>query len=191
MLTGGAYIGDSTQQLFDIARKRHIEIDKVVMFEPNPANIKVIKNNFRRKNVILINQGLYDCDRELKFELADEDRNENTRVIEGDKEDLSTIFHSMEHRAYMSFPVTSLDLVEECEDVTFLKLCVEGSEMRALKGARETIKKRRPKLAVCIYHNNENMVRIIEYIHGLVPEYKLYVRHHTYNTDQTVMYAVL
>lgn len=190
-IDGGAYIGDSTQHLFDIARRKKIKIKKAILFEPNPANIAVIKRNFKNQNIRIVEKGLYDCEIMLKFELADKSLNENTRVIEGKKEDLSTIFHSLENRAYTTLPVTALDLQEECRDATFIKLCIEGSEMRALYGAQNTILRNKPKLAVCIYHNNENMVRIIEYIHQLVPEYKLYVRHHTYEMDQTVLYAVL
>lgn len=190
-IDGGAYIGDSTQQLIDIARRKRKRIGKIVLFEPNPANVKIIKKLFNKNNIKLIERGLYDSETELKFELADENLNENTRIIEGNKEDLSTIFHSLEQRAYITLPVTTLDSQEECRDATFIKLCIEGSEMKALAGAKETILRNKPKLAICIYHNNDNMVRIIEYVHSLVPEYKLYVRHHTFEMDQTVLYAIL
>lgn len=63
--------------------------------------------------------------------------------------------------------------------------------MDALKGARMTIQTNYPKLAICIYHSDEDMLRIIEYIHELVPEYRLYVRHHSKSNVETVLYAVL
>lgn len=31
------------------------------------------------------------------------------------------------------------------------------------------------KWAICIYHSNEAMLRIVEYIHRLVPEHRLYI----------------
>ena len=62
--------------------------------------------------------------------------------------------------------------------------------MNALRGAEETIRKYRPKLAICIYHNDEDMLCIIEWIHENFPEYKLYVRQHlTYGIDETVLYG--
>ena len=87
-------------------------------------------------------------------------------------------------------PVVNIDGVPECRDVTFIKMDIEGAEMDALYGAKETIKRNRPKLAVCIYHSDEDMVRITEYIHSLVPEYRLYVRHHSRSAVETVVYAV-
>ena len=63
-------------------------------------------------------------------------------------------------------------LVEEKKlpKVDFIKLDIEGAEPDCLKGAAETIKKFRPKLAICIYHDLEHFVSIPKYIKGLVPE---------------------
>ena len=52
------------------------------------------------------------------------------------------------------------------------------------------IKRNKPKLAVCIYHSDQDMLEIIQYIHQLVPEYKLYVRQHSNMYYETVLYAV-
>lgn len=35
------------------------------------------------------------------------------------------------------------------------------------------------------------MIRIIEHIHELVPEYRLYVRHHSKSNVETLVYAVV
>ncbi len=63
--------------------------------------------------------------------------------------------------------------------------------MMALKGAENIIRNNRPKLAVCIYHSDQDMVEIIKYIHQLVPEYRLYVRQHSDSYIETVLYAVI
>lgn len=75
--------------------------------------------------------------------------------------------------------------------ITFIKMDVEGSELESLKGAKNTILKDKPKLAICIYHKPEDLVEIPMYIRELVPEYKLYVRHHSSNNWETVLYAVM
>ena len=85
--------------------------------------------------------------------------------------------------------VTSLDDTITGK-VSFIKMDIEGSEMDALKGAKETIQKNHPKLAICIYHSNEDMLRIPEFIHELVPEYELYIRAHTMGIAETVLYAI-
>lgn len=69
---------------------------------------------------------------------------------------------------------------------------IENAELNALKGAVQTILRDKPKLAICIYHSNDDMLDIPEYIHSLVPEYKFYVRqHHILPWLETVLYAVL
>ena len=94
-----------------------------------------------------------------------------------------------EKKAAYQIPVINIDAIESCKEATWIKMDIEGSEMQALEGARETIKNNRPKLTICIYHSDEDMIQIIEYIHSLVPEYQLYVRHHSKDAVDTVLYA--
>ena len=68
---------------------------------------------------------------------------------------------------------------------------MEGTEQNVLKGAKEIIIRNKPKFAIYIYHSDGDMIGIIDYIHELVPEYKLYVRHHSTSQMETVMYAAL
>ena len=84
----------------------------------------------------------------------------------------------------------SLDSVLQGAPVTFIKLDIEGAEMNALKGAKESIKKWKPRLAICIYHRPEDPIEIPLYIHGLVPEYRMYIRHYSTCKAETVLYCV-
>ena len=67
---------------------------------------------------------------------------------------------------------------------------VEGAELESLKGAQKVIQRDKPKLAICIYHKPEDMVEIPLYIKELIPEYKLYIRHHSNYIFETVLYAI-
>ena len=68
---------------------------------------------------------------------------------------------------------------------------IEGAEIEALKGAEKTIKKYRPKLAICIYHEPDHLYRIPLIIKEMVPEYRIYIRHHSDTASETVCYAVI
>ncbi|WP_455950138.1 hypothetical protein [Eubacterium sp.] len=65
----------------------------------------------------------------------------------------------------------------------------DGSELRALQGAENIIKKNKPKLAISVYKNKRDILDILVYIHNLVPEYNLYLRHYSDFEYDTVLYA--
>jgi len=76
------------------------------------------------------------------------------------------------------------------DGVTFIKMDIEGSELEALKGAAQSIRRYHPKLAICVYHKPEDMWEIPLYIRELWDGYQLYLRHYGNNACETVLYAV-
>lgn len=68
---------------------------------------------------------------------------------------------------------------------------VEGSEMVALEGAKKTISKYKPKLAISVYHKPEDVLEIANYILKMVPEYNFILRHYTDGSNETVLYATV
>jgi len=125
-------------------------------------------------NITLLNAGVYDHDGEARFQAVGSG---SSRITDNSN-------------ATASIRVQTIDSLA-LEKVTFIKMDVEGAERNALKGAEKTILRDKPKLAVCIYHGNDEMLRIAEYIRALVPEYKLRVRqHYCYPKElETVLYA--
>lgn len=95
----------------------------------------------------------------------------------------------------LGYPVISLqektlDSIVGDGNVTLIKADIEGSELVMLKGASETIRCNRPRLAIAVYHNPYDIVQLPTYILSLVPDYKLYLRHHTVNHNETILYAI-
>ena len=86
--------------------------------------------------------------------------------------------------------VNTLDSLLRDVPVTFLKMDVEGMECQALRGAKELIRKYHPKLAVCTYHSNADMIRVPQLILEMDPDYRLYFRHYTNALVETVCYAI-
>lgn len=85
-------------------------------------------------------------------------------------------------------PICSIDTsITEAYD--FLKADIEGYEYQMLVGAQESIKKNKPLLAICIYHNAIDFYSILLLIKSIEPAYKFAVRHHTSCLSDTVLYA--
>lgn len=70
-----------------------------------------------------------------------------------------------------------------------IKLDVEGAEMLALAGSRETILKHRPKLIICLYHKPSHMIDVPLFIHDLVPEYTMYIAHSSCLFTDSILYT--
>ncbi|MBQ2537507.1 MAG: FkbM family methyltransferase [Ruminococcus sp.] len=61
----------------------------------------------------------------------------------------------------------------------YVKADVEGADYETLLGMRKTLANR-PKLNFAAYHRFEDIFRLPLLIHGLNPDYKIYLRHHPY-----------
>jgi FkbM family methyltransferase len=90
--------------------------------------------------------------------------------------------------------VTTESIDHVCEDhgvdrVDFIKLDVEGAEMAALRGARETIRRHRPKLALSLYHQLSDFVEIPAWVDALGLGYRLYLDHRWPGVPETVLFA--
>ena len=73
--------------------------------------------------------------------------------------------------------------------VDFIKLDVEGAEMAALRGAEQTIRAHRPKLALSVYHSVGDMADIPAWVDGLGLGYRLYLDHRWPGPAETILFA--
>jgi FkbM family methyltransferase len=90
----------------------------------------------------------------------------------------------------LEVPVTTIDHLAAGRQPTFIKLDVEGDELEALKGARETLERTQPVVAVCVYHRPEDLWTIPLFLHEALPEHRLYLRAHARDGFELVAYAV-
>lgn len=172
-IDGGSFVGDTVRKFH---KKTNGKYKKIVCFEPDTYNYKMLCK-LKYNDVIKYNLGLWEYSTELNFF---DNMSVGSKIVEnGTKQD-----------RLISIRVNSLDNIEECNDATIIKLDVEGSEQKAIKGATKIIKNNHPKLIICLYHSNEDMLDIIPLVHALNPEYKLYVRSHSHQAAETVLYAI-
>lgn len=76
------------------------------------------------------------------------------------------------------------------EPVTFIKMDVEGAESAKLLGAANLIRKRRPLLAVSVYHLQSDLWELPKLVQSLTEDYFLYLRPHRPDSFDCVLYGV-
>ena len=150
------------------------DFKKVICFEADSKNVKKCRCTLEKATdkFDIIPKGAYSKEGFLGF-----DSKGNGASTESEKSD-NTI------------QITTIDKTLASERPTFIKMDIEGSELEALRGAEETIKKYKPKLAISVYHKMEDIVSIPEYILSLNLDYKLYLRHYSLGGYETVLYAI-
>lgn len=80
--------------------------------------------------------------------------------------------------------IVSLD--EDIRDeITFIKMDIEGAEQDAILGCQKAIRSYHPKLAVCTYHGYEDIWKIPFMIDSICPGYQFYFRHYGGNLIPT------
>jgi FkbM family methyltransferase len=161
--------------------------ERIVGFEPDPENYKLATSRLSDKQierVEIIPKGAWSKDDILRFQgslLTSSAFLENGIDLGAKKDDGQTL----------EIPVTSIDKVLGGSRASFIKMDIEGSELEALKGAKDTITRYKPRLAISIYHKPEDILTLPLYISGLVPAYKFYLRHYSIDYCETVLYAIL
>jgi FkbM family methyltransferase len=167
----GAFNGDTVHEFFRWSDGRY---SKIHAFEPDSLLFNQLMRQFSNNNrIILYNAAIYDKAGTISFNAENSGGNGHISS-DGGK------------------PVKTLAIDDIAPPkTTFIKMDVEGAELKALYGARDTILRDKPRLAVCVYHRAEDIIEIPNYILSLAPEYRLFLRHHSMTRHETVLYAVL
>lgn len=167
----GSYDGQTT---LDFMKWCNNNYKKIYCFEPNRNNYYNVSEKFKDNSKIqVINAGTWNKEGKLSF-LCD---GAASRITDEDSE--------------CSISVKTIDSIVGDENISFIKMDVEGAEIESLRGAKNTIIKNEPDLAICIYHKYLDFIDIPELILNMVPEYKLAIRHYSNNTTETVLYAFI
>jgi FkbM family methyltransferase len=162
VLDCGANVGVFSRAALDRGAKL------VVAFEPAPENIEAYRRNFAAeiaaRRVILVPKGVWD------------------------KEDVLVLRRDPNNSAADSFvllkdgskgvqaPLTTIDrtLAElKIGRVDFIKMDVEGAEVKAIAGARGVIGRSHPRLSIAGEHLDTDAVRIPQAVRGIWAGYKV------------------
>lgn len=153
----GAYDGDTIREFCKATNGKYKHITAL---EPDAKNYKkLVKNTEGMDNVTCLNMGAWDKKETLIFS-AKAGRNSK----------LSAEGNSVE--------VTDIDSLGI--PATFIKMDIEGSELKALNGMERTIRAYLPKLYICAYHRNEDLFALPLKVLEINDKYKIYFRHTKY-----------
>ena len=179
----GAYVGDSFERYL---WNRAGVFNRAFLFEPDKNNVKAIEKRMNRlkeewnisdDKILIYPYGISDCDSVSYLE-----KNESLNGLSS-----KIISESVDESAETK--VVSLERFLEGQDNLFIKADIESYEYKMILGLKKTIKEKKPKLAVCIYHNSVDFYSIPLLLKEINPMYRLSVRHYTSNFSETVLYA--
>ncbi len=171
----GGYIGDT---LINYSKTFGNNCYKrIYSYEIVPVNIEYIEKNielFHLDNVVIRKKGASD--------------RAGTMYLSSDV--LSSV-SQLSETGTIAVPIVKIDDDIE-ENVTFIKMDIEGGEEEALLGCLDKIKKNHPKLALSVYHNHKDIWKLPRIIYDADPSYNFYIRYYGLPLFPTeyILYAV-
>jgi FkbM family methyltransferase len=163
VLDCGASDGDFTREALQAGAKL------VVSIEISPAAVECLRRNLAQPiaqgRAIVYPKGVWDSDGSLTLDVSDANFAANSVVLhpEGSHHDVEV-------------PLTTIDkIVGELRlpRVDFIKMDIEGAEVKALAGARSTIARFKPRLSIASEHKSDDEVTIPKAVRTLRPDYQL------------------
>ena len=175
----GAYTGDTIENYINWSGGKY---EKIYAFEPEANNrtrmeAMIRENNY--DNIEILPYGVWDKAEVLRFSADDASASAVNKG--GNVEIYVEAIDNVIARANNNVPF-------------FIKMDIEGSELKALHGAAKTISIGPTPMAICVYHRADDLIRIPQYIKSFETSkvrYKFYLRkYQPAITSELVLYAV-
>ncbi|MEI6826579.1 MAG: FkbM family methyltransferase [Desulfuromonadales bacterium] len=184
VVDGGSYNGLSAATFAKTCENKKLAYRKVFCFEPDADNFNVLKNNTAKlHDVNCMQKGLWSHATTLTFLSATEC--DPGAVIEAcsDKPVSSNATRT-------EVKTISIDEQFPDEEITYIKMDIEGAEIEAIRGAAAVIRRCHPKLGISAYHKHSHIWELPLLINELYPSYKFYLRHYGYTVFDMVLFAI-
>lgn len=173
---GGAFTGDTLKELLELTGG---EIDSYHGFEPDPANFRLLEETRAAlpealaAKLKLYPLALGAAAGEVSFQGWG-----NACSAIGQDGGLCVALDSIDN------------VLGEDARPSLIKLDIEGAEPAALVGMERTLRRCRPALAICVYHEVDHLWRLPLWLNRLGLGYRLYLRKHSESYSETVCYAL-
>lgn len=179
VIDGGGCWGDTALYFaYEVGDK-----GKIYTFEFVPENLKIMKRNFTlnpqlKKRIEIIDNSLWEKsgNRLYCWDNGPGSRVSGEKITDEDKK-ITTV------------SIDDFVFENKVKKIDFIKLDIEGAEMKALQGAIKTIKKFKPKLALSLYHHLNDFYIIPKFINSLDLGYSFYLDHFTIHAEETILFA--
>lgn len=154
---------------------------KVFTFEFSADNLEVLTRNLE------INPGHAERIEVIPLALWDKSGEEINYSLNGP----ATALKNDPQGNFKVATITIDDFVKEkrLPKVNFIKMDIEGAELKALRGAEQTLRNHKPALAISLYHKDEDFIEIPQYLNSLNLGYKFYLEHFTIYRSETILFA--
>jgi len=166
VIDGGANVG-----LFSLQASQLTPKGKVYAFEPAQLTFNALKQNTKAcRNLEVMNLGLGDKKRKAEMMVHRGCPSGSTLSDSG----MAMIGVEKGDLVPEEVSITTIDdfaKERSLERVDFIKVDAEGYEKQILRGAKETIRRFRPILAVSAYHFPNDKTDIVKLVEGITPEY--------------------
>lgn len=141
------------------ALKASAKASVVYAFEPNPMQFKLLHMSFDSvDNIKIVETGL---------------SNKAGTCFISNKTYWSKISDTAVDDSF-SIEIDTLDnVLYDKTNIDYLKVDIEGEEVNMLLGAEKIIKRDKPKIAICVYHDPSHPEQIKKLLKEWVPEYKI------------------
>lgn len=156
---------------------------KVASFEFLPVNLSVFRRNLElnpdlASRIRLYENPVYSDSGQKLFVIGN---GPGTRVVP----------ESLDPNASKVETLKIDDLVSRGDfpRIDFIKMDIEGAELEALKGSESTLRRFKPKLAITVYHDFQDLWTIPQFLDGCGLRYQFYLRHFTIHAEETVLFA--
>jgi FkbM family methyltransferase len=175
VIDGGGCLGDTALAFAaDVGDRGH-----VYTFDPMLRHCEIMREVFQMNSKFASHIDIFDVG------LADTD---------GERDAAHSAAGTVNHGARLEagLPTRTIDglvALDKIARIDLVKLDVEGSELAALRGAKRSLERWRPKLAISLYHRPEDFFSIPLWVDSLGCEYRLFLDHYTIHQEETVMYA--
>ncbi len=158
---------------------------KVFAFEFIPSNLEVARKN------IDLNPNLKDRIELVEHPVWSSSENKLYYVDWGPASRVTADEERYDYQGTCeTLTIDALVKKNKIKKIDFIKMDIEGAEPKALKGAENTLKKFRPKLAISLYHSIDDFITIPKYLESLNLSYDFYLDHHTIYQNETILFGI-